>query len=53
MLAEGLPEDVVRRVVRMISVAEYKRRQMAPGLILTRKAFGPGRRMPIAQRWRG
>jgi hypothetical protein len=30
-----------------------KRRQLAPGLIVSRKAFGPGRRVPIAQRWRG
>jgi hypothetical protein len=32
--------------------SEYKRRQMPPGLIVTRKAFGPGRRYPIAQRYR-
>jgi len=34
-------------------MSEYKRRQAAPGLKLTTKAFGSGRRMPIANRWRG
>ena len=40
-----------RRVARMVRLGEYKRRQMPPGLIVTKKAFGPGRRIPIAQRW--
>jgi NAD+ synthase (glutamine-hydrolysing) len=39
--------------VRLIHLSEHKRRQLAPGLIVSRKAFGPGRRVPIAQRWRG
>jgi len=51
IIAEGRDEATVRRVVRMVRTSEYKRRQMAPGLILTRKAFGPGRRYPIAQRY--
>jgi len=50
MLAAGHSEDVVRRVVRLIDVSEYKRRQAAPGLKVTSKAFGVGRRIPIAQR---
>ena len=41
---------MVRRIVSLVTRAEYKRRQAAPGLILTRKAFGVGRRMPIAGR---
>jgi NAD+ synthetase len=45
----GLAADVVRMVVRN----EYKRRQVAPGLKISVKAFGSGRRMPIAQRWEG
>jgi NAD+ synthetase len=49
LVAEGYAEEVVARVVRMVQRSEYKRRQMPPGLILTRKAFGPGRRYPIAQ----
>ena len=38
--------------VRLIDGNEYKRRQAAPGLKVTSKAFGVGRRMPIAQRYR-
>jgi len=53
LLAAGYDEAVVRDVVRRVKLAEYKRRQAAPGLRVTSKAFGPGRRMPIAQRWKG
>ncbi len=42
---------VVRRFCALIDRNEYKRQQMAVGLRVTSKAFGPGRRMPIAQRW--
>jgi NAD+ synthetase len=45
----GFEADVVLKVVRMIDVNEYKRKQAAPGLKITAKAFGFGRRMPIAQ----
>ncbi len=48
IVADGFDEATVRRVVRMVRVNEYKRRQMPPGLIVTKKAFGPGRRYPIA-----
>lgn len=41
---------LVRRVVGLVDRSEYKRRQMAPGLRVSRKAFGEGRRMPVAQR---
>jgi NAD+ synthase/NAD+ synthase (glutamine-hydrolysing) len=47
----GYEEATVRRVVRLISLAEYKRKQAAVGLKVTTVAFGAGRRMPIAQRW--
>ncbi|HVI78323.1 MAG TPA: hypothetical protein VM715_09175, partial [Candidatus Acidoferrum sp.] len=40
--------EVVRRVVRMVDRAEYKRQQAAPGLKISPKAFGYGRRFPIA-----
>jgi NAD+ synthetase len=40
--------ETVRRVIRMIDRAEYKRKQAAPGLKITPKAFGYGRRIPIA-----
>ena len=46
---QGFDAQTVKRVLRMVHVNEYKRRQMPPGLIVTRKAFGPGRRYPIAQ----
>jgi NAD+ synthetase len=52
-LAEGFAADTVARVAGMVRMNEYKRRQMPPGLIITSKAFGPGRRYPIAQRFRG
>ncbi len=48
----GFDETTVRRVVRLIDANEYKRRQAAPGLKVTSKAFGVGRRIPIAQRYR-
>jgi NAD+ synthase (glutamine-hydrolysing) len=51
MIAAGFEEATVRRVVRLIDSAEYKRRQAAPGLKVTTKAFGVGRRVPIAQRY--
>jgi NAD+ synthase (glutamine-hydrolysing) len=35
--------------VRLIDLSEYKRKQMAPGIKVTSRAFGFGRRMPIAQ----
>ena len=53
VIAQGYARDVVLRVAGMVTRTEYKRRQMPPGLIVTRKAFGPGRRVPIAQRYRG
>ena len=52
LMAAGLPEAAVRRVVRLIDGAEYKRRQAAPGIKVTTKAFGMGRRIPIAHHWR-
>jgi NAD+ synthase (glutamine-hydrolysing) len=51
--AAGFDRALVERVASMVWHNEYKRRQMPPGLIVTRKAFGPGRRYPIAQRYRG
>jgi NAD+ synthetase len=48
----GFAPETVKRVIRLIDVNEYKRRQAAPGLKVTSKAFGVGRRFPIAQRYR-
>jgi len=47
----GIDASIVRRFCRLIDINEYKRQQMAVGLRVTSKAFGTGRRMPIAQRW--
>jgi NAD+ synthetase len=46
----GFEPAVVDRVTRMVARAEYKRYQLAPGLKVQPKSFGPGRRMPIAAR---
>ena len=50
IVAQGYDLPTVQKVVRMIQVNEYKRRQAAIGLKVTTRAFGPGRRMPIAMR---
>ncbi|WP_434565295.1 NAD+ synthase [Thermoanaerobacterium thermosaccharolyticum] len=52
IVSDGYEEDLVRDVIRKVNNAEYKRKQAAPGLKVTTKAFGVGRRMPIAQRFR-
>jgi len=49
IIAEGFDAPTVIRVMRMVDRSEYKRRQAAPGLKVTSRAFGFGRRMPIAQ----
>lgn len=49
----GHDRPTVERVVRMIDRNEYKRRQAAPGVKITPKAFGRDRRLPIANRYRG
>ena len=51
IVAAGFDEAIVRKVIRLIDLSEYKRRQAAPGLKVTTKAFGIGRRIPIAQRY--
>jgi NAD+ synthase (glutamine-hydrolysing) len=47
LIDAGLDPDIVRRVARMVDAAEYKRRQAAPGIKITPKAFGRDRRIPI------
>ena len=47
----GFDADVVKKVIRLTDGAEFKRRQSPPGLRLSAKAFGIGRRLPIVQRW--
>jgi NAD+ synthetase len=48
----GFDLETVRRIIDLIDRSEYKRRQAAPGLKVTGRAFGSGRRMPIAQNYR-
>jgi NAD+ synthase (glutamine-hydrolysing) len=52
LVAEGFAPDLVDQVVRLVDGAEYKRRQMPPGVRITTKAFGKDRRMPITNRYR-
>jgi len=51
MVADGLPEDVVAEVIRLVDRAEYKRRQAPPGIRVSNKAFGRDRRLPITNRF--
>jgi NAD+ synthase (glutamine-hydrolysing) len=52
IVAEGFDPTLVKRVAAMIDRAEYKRRQAAPGVKITPKAFGRDRRLPITNRYR-
>jgi NAD+ synthetase len=51
IIAAGFEEAVVRDVIRKVDHNEYKRKQAALGLKVTSRAFGTGRRMPIAARY--
>jgi NAD+ synthetase len=51
IIARGFDEETVRWVIRRVDLNEYKREQAAPGLKVTGRAFGIGRRMPLAQRF--
>ena len=53
LVTRGHDAATVKRVVRMVDAAEYKRRQAAPGTRVTGKAFGRDRRMPITNAYRG
>jgi NAD+ synthase (glutamine-hydrolysing) len=51
IIAHGFNEKTVRWVQRRVDINEYKREQAAPGIKVTSRAFGVGRRMPIAQHY--
>jgi len=53
MIAAGLPAVTVDEVIRMVDRSEYKRRQAAPGIRITPRAFGKDRRLPITNRFGG
>ena len=51
IIASGHEKTTVERIIRLINLNEYKRRQAAPGIKITSKAFGVGRRIPVAKRF--
>ncbi len=53
LIAEGLPVEEVDRTIRLVDLAEYKRRQAPPGIKISTRAFGRDRRMPITNRYGG
>ncbi len=53
LIASGLPEREVDRTIRLVDLAEYKRRQAPPGIKVTTRAFGRDRRMPITNHYTG
>ncbi|WP_188192977.1 NAD+ synthase [Nonomuraea sp. SYSU D8015] len=52
LIAAGHDPELVARVIRLVDLAEYKRRQYPPGPKITPKNFGRDRRLPITNRWR-
>ena len=52
MVAAGFSQDDVERVVRLVDLNEYKRRQAPVGVRISRRAFGRDRRYPITWAWR-
>ena len=52
LVEAGHDPEIVSRIVRLVDLAEYKRRQTPPGVRVTAKAFGRDRRMPITNRYR-
>jgi NAD+ synthase (glutamine-hydrolysing) len=53
IISQGFDEKIVRWVIRQVDINEYKRRQAAPGIKITPRAFGRDRRMPITNRFHG
>ena len=51
IIAAGFEADIVRKVIKMVVRNEYKRRQAAPGVRITPRAFGRDRRYPITSRF--
>jgi NAD+ synthetase len=52
IVAAGFDRQLVERILKIVDTNEFKRRQAAPTIRVSEKAFGNGRQMPIAQRWR-
>ena len=51
IIQRGFERETVEKVIRLVDMTEYKRRQSPPGLRISSKAFGIGRRLPIVQDW--
>jgi NAD+ synthetase len=52
ILKNGFEEEIVRKIIRLVDLNEYKRNQAAPGIKTTPLAFGVGRRIPIVQKYK-
>ena len=52
IVAAGYDPELVDRIMRLVDLAEYKRRQYPPGTKISAKGFGRDRRLPITNRWR-
>ncbi|WP_418956722.1 NAD+ synthase [Streptomyces tritici] len=52
IVAAGFDEEVVTRTLRLVDMAEYKRRQYPPGTKISGKGFGKDRRLPVTNRWK-
>jgi NAD+ synthase (glutamine-hydrolysing) len=52
LISMGFDEAMVKRILRMVNMAEFKRKQAPPILRVSPKAFGTGRRMPIVAKYR-
>ena len=53
LVENGFDRKIVEKIIKKVNLSEYKRQQAAPGLKITSKAFGYGRRYPIAQKYSG
>ena len=53
LIDSGADKDLVMHIYRLIRINEFKRRQAAPGLRVSPKAFGVGRRIPIVNHYKG
>jgi NAD+ synthase (glutamine-hydrolysing) len=52
IVTEGFDSTIVKKIIKMVDINEYKRRQAAPGIKITPKAFGRDRRMPIVNKYK-
>ena len=52
IVRQGFDPDIVSRVIRLVDLSEYKRRQAPPGVKITARAFGRDRRLPITNGFR-